>query len=177
MHVTALGLHVSDDGPTARDEGAAETDEFEDVYWALYLRAMRTAYRVLGDRDAAEDVAADALARAHLHWSHVRMLPHRDGWVLRVASNLALDVARRRTPKLSAAPHATFEDRTVDRITLVRALRGLPRRQREAVSLRYLAQLSHDEIAAALGIAAPSARTHVHRGLLALRAALEEEAR
>ena len=156
-------------------EPALASDRFEDVYWALYLRALATAFRVLGNRDAAEDVAADALARAHLNWARIAGLPHRDAWVLRVASNLALDAARRKTPEPAAVQHVTFEERTVDRITLVRALRKLPRRQRQSVTLRYLAQLSHEEVAAALGIAEASARVHVHRGLLALRSLLDGE--
>jgi RNA polymerase sigma factor (sigma-70 family) len=178
--VTALGLYLSDEGPRpgiAVEAAAVDvaSDRFEDVYWPLYLRALRAAHRVLGDRDAAEDVAADALARTHLHWSRVRDLPYRDAWVLRVASNLALDAARRKAPALSAARSVAFEDRTVDRIALARAMRRLPRRQREAVALRYLAQLSHEEIASALGIGPPTVRTHVQRGLAALRATLQEE--
>jgi RNA polymerase sigma factor (sigma-70 family) len=149
---------------------APAPDRFEDVFWPLYLRAISTAFRVLGDRDAAEDVAADALAKAHLHWHRVGPLAYRDAWVLRVAANLALDAVRRRRPTVDDPVSVAFETAAVDRIALLRALRKLPRRQREAVSLRYLAELSHDEIAATLGIATASARVHVHRGLLALRA-------
>ena len=153
----------------------APAHAFEAVFWPLYLRALRTAYRVLGDRDAAEDVAADALARAHMHWDRVGTLEYRDAWVLRVAANLALDGARRKRPALDAPATVEFESGAVDRIALARALRKLPRRQREAVSMRYLAELSHEQIAAALGIAEASVRVHVHRGLTALRSQITIE--
>src|SRR5687768_1972157 len=160
----------------AENEPIVPSERFEDAYWPLYLRALAVAHRVLADRDAAEDVAADALARAHLHWGRIRALPYRDGWVLRVAANLAVDAARRMR-RAVAPEHAsvTFEDRAVERMALVRALRRLPKRQREAVALRFLAGLSHDEIAASLGIADATARVHLHRGLAALRATLGAE--
>jgi RNA polymerase sigma factor (sigma-70 family) len=60
------------------------------------------------------------------------------------------------------------------RIALVAALRSLPRRQRQAVALRYLSGLPHDQVATALGISASSASTHLRRGLAALRLRLGE---
>ncbi|MQA85453.1 MAG: sigma-70 family RNA polymerase sigma factor [Streptosporangiales bacterium] len=60
------------------------------------------------------------------------------------------------------------------RLTLTKALRALPRRQREAVVLHYLAGLKHLEIADVLGISSGSVARHVHRGLAALRAQLDE---
>ena len=55
------------------------------------------------------------------------------------------------------------------RIALVAALGSLPRRQRQAVALRYLGDLSDGEVAVALGISVGSVKTHIHRGLGALR--------
>ena len=161
--------------PITAEPDAPASDRFEDAFWPLYLRALRTAFRLVGDRDAAEDIAADSLARAHLHWGRISGLAHRDAWVLRVAANLSLDSIRRKRPTVDAPRVVAFEDRSVDRIALLKALRKLPRRQREAVTLRYLAELSHEEIGLALGIAEASVRVHVHRGLIALRTDIANE--
>ena len=67
---------------------------FEGAFEPLRRAAYRAAYRLLGDRATAEDVAAEALARAYARWSSVA--DHAQPWVIRVATNLALDVGRRR---------------------------------------------------------------------------------
>jgi len=58
------------------------------------------------------------------------------------------------------------------RVALVAALGSLPRRQRQAVALRYLGDLSDGQVAVALGISVGSVKTHIHRGLGALRGRL-----
>jgi RNA polymerase sigma-70 factor (ECF subfamily) len=144
-------------------------ESFEAAYPELFSRAATLAYRMLGDRAASEDVAAETLARTFAHWRRVSSLPYRDGWVLRVATNLAIDAARRRPPAASdAAPLDAAEAATV-RMALVAALESLPRRQRQAVALRYLSGLREDEVASALGVSASTASTHVRRGLDTLR--------
>lgn len=56
-----------------------------------------------------------------------------------------------------------------------RLCRGLPAQQRAAVVLRYYEDLDYPEIATVLGVAEPTARSHVHRALAALRRELEQE--
>lgn len=154
-------------------------DAFEVAYRQLFPRAATVAYRLLGDRTAAEDVAAETMARAYAHWSRIRTLPYRDGWVLRVASNLAIDAARRRVPRLPARDSDGLDgaEAATLRLALVSALRSLPRRQRQAVVLRYLSGLREDEVAVALGISAGTASTHLRRGLDALRIRLGNDFR
>jgi RNA polymerase sigma factor (sigma-70 family) len=154
--------------------GGGEDNGFEAVYRELFPRAATLAYRLLGERAAAEDVAAEALARTFAHWPKVSKLPHRDGWVLRVATNLAIDATRRRrvVPE-PAHSHDAAEAATL-RLALVAALRSLPRRQRQAVALRYLSGLREEEVATALGVSASTASTHLQRGLASLRRHLGE---
>jgi RNA polymerase sigma factor (sigma-70 family) len=59
---------------------------------------------------------------------------------------------------------------------MVDALRRLPARQREALALKFYLDLSEADIAAAMDVSAGSVKTHVHRGLAALRAAFLETA-
>jgi RNA polymerase sigma-70 factor (ECF subfamily) len=149
--------------------GERKDDDYDAVYAELFMPAMRLAFRILGDRHAAEDVAAEALARAYASWPKVRDLEYRDAWVLRVATNLAIDVTRRKTPEIAVRSGADFEDVAAARVALSAALRALPPRQRHTISLYYLGDLSDAEVGAALGIAASSVRTHLQRGLSALR--------
>ena len=154
--------------------GRGRDDGFDEAFDDLFPRAFRLARRILGDSDAAEDVAAEALARAYARWPKVAALPWRDAWVLRVAANLAIDVVRRRGRPAAATATVTprEDDLATLRVALAAALVALPRRQRQAVALRYLGDLSDGEVAAALGISAGSVKTHVHRGLAALRSRL-----
>ncbi len=149
-----------------------EDGSFEAAFDELFPRAVRLANRLLGDRAAAEDVAAEALARTYARWPKVSGLPYRDGWVLKVATNLAIDRLRRRPLDLTP-PHAdVFEDAVHLRLALNAALLTLAPRQRQAVALRYLGGLSDKEVALALGISLGSVKTHIHRGLTGLRSRL-----
>lgn len=151
---------------------AADASDYDTAFWPLFLVAFRAAHRILGHREAAEDAAADALTAAHLHWPRIATLPHRDAWVVRVATNRALDIARRGPEPLPAADPVRFEDGMATRLSVVRALRELPRRQREVVVLRMLVGLPVEDVAAVLGIGTGSVRTHLGRGMDRLRARL-----
>jgi RNA polymerase sigma-70 factor (sigma-E family) len=147
---------------------------FELAFADLYRLAYRVAFRLLGDRSEAEDIAQETLARATLRWARLHERP--EGWVSRVASNLAVDRYRhrRREPRFPSGPVGIVDDRTVERSDLVAALRRLPRRQREVVVLRYLADYSEIDVATALGCSVGSVKTHGSRGLAALRRHLGE---
>ena len=62
-------------------------DEFRAFYERMHDRALGTARRLLGDRTVAEDISAEALARAYARWEHVRSHPNPDAWLLRVVGN------------------------------------------------------------------------------------------
>ena len=149
-------------------------ETFEGCFDEMFVRARRLAHRMLADPGAAEDVAAEAMVRTYAKWNRVQALPHRDAWVLRVTTNLALDVLRRRQPRQAPPLNDEFEDATAQRMTLAVALRQLPRRQREVIALRYLAGLSESDVAAALGIRDGTVKTHVSRALQRLRETLTD---
>jgi RNA polymerase sigma factor (sigma-70 family) len=137
-------------------------DDFEAAFDDLFPRACRLSRRIVGNAATAEDIAAEALARAYAQWTQVAALPWRDGWVLRVAANLSLDWVRRQStaagPVHGFATVARGEDATALRLALSAALQALPRRQRQSVALRYLAGLTDGEVGEALGISAGSVR-------------------
>lgn len=156
----------------------AQTD-FEEAFDELFGRAFRVARRILHDPATAEDVAAEAMARAFAHWRKIGDQPWREGWVVRVATNLALDVARKRNRMTDAvlSEQGRDDDDVAIRLALVDAMARLPKRQREVVALRHLAGLSEAETAAALKVSAGSVKTHLSRGLTALRTRLGSELR
>lgn len=142
---------------------------FEQAFEDLYRLAYRVAYRILGDRGDAEDVAQEALARAFLRWTRLQERP--EGWVSTVATNLAIDHYRhrQRKPTLLIGPIGVVDSRLGERGDLVRALQSLPRRQREVVVLRYLADLSEADVARILKCSVGTVKSHGSRGLVALR--------
>jgi RNA polymerase sigma-70 factor (ECF subfamily) len=145
-----------------------ELPEFEAEFNRLFSRAYAVARRLIGDGMAAEDVAAEALIRTYVHWRRVRAYEHREAWVARVATNLALKAARQQ-PTATASVCADPSDATTLRLALVAALDRLPRREREAVVLRYLADLSIDDVARTMGVSAGTIKQSVHRALRTLR--------
>jgi RNA polymerase sigma-70 factor (ECF subfamily) len=128
---------------------------------------------------AAEDAAAEAFTRALVDWPRIGGLPHREAWVLRVTTNVAIDAARRRRPGADqvgvGCGDGEVGDAAVLRVTLVAALAALPRRQREAIVLRHLVGLPEAEVAATMGVSSNSVKKHLQRGLAKLRRAVPDE--
>jgi len=146
----------------------SDNSSFEEFFRVTFPRAVRTAYRVTGDRGLAEDAAIEAMSRAHLHWGRVAPLPWREGWVLKTTFREALRIARQ--PQVGIYNETLdVEDMVVLRSALLDALTRLPKRQREAIALRYLAEFSDAEVATAMAISVTSAKTHLRRGLHTLR--------
>ncbi len=156
-------------------------EDFDAYFRELYPRACRAARRVTGDEGFAEDAALEALTRAFVRWPTLRALPYRDAWVLRVAINEALGQLRRRgrgstrLPSTRSDTPDSLEDVLTTRLALAAALRQLPRRQREAIELRYLADLSEDDTAAALGVSNGAVKSHLHRAAKSLRLVLDKD--
>jgi RNA polymerase sigma-70 factor (sigma-E family) len=144
---------------------------FEERFAVLAALGYKVAYRLTGDRAESEDLAQEALARAYLRWRKVAA--YDEAWMARVTTNLAIGRWRKHGRVIlsgSAVPAAAATGGDpLDRIELVRILRSLPKRQREAVALRYLADLPEAEVAAVLGCSVGAVKQHTHRGLAALR--------
>jgi RNA polymerase sigma factor (sigma-70 family) len=150
--------------------------EFDEVFRSTYPAVAAAAFRVLGDRAAAEDVAAEAFARMYARWGRIRRLEWREAWVMRVGINLAIDQRRRRPPAVDAPAGLDVDEYVSHKATLAGALDRLPRRQRSVVALRYLAGFSTSEVADHLGLAEGTVRIHLGRALRRLRVDLGEEA-
>ena len=147
------------------------TSGFDEAFADLAVLAHRVAYRILGSAEDAEEVAQEALARAYARWSRVSAYP--EPWVARVATNLALGRWRKARSGRGIGVGSTVEASDAAlRMDLVELLRGLPRRQREVVVLRHVADRSEQETADALGCSTGTVKQHAHRGLASLRSSL-----
>ncbi len=154
-----------DHGPVTGDEA------FRRFYERMDRRAVATARRLVGDPVTAEDLAAEALARAYAHWPKVRSHPNPDAWLLRVLGNLAIDHVRRRRRTSPTDLHggSSAADDAVLRVDLARAMKRLSNRQQEVVVLRYLVDLPEAEVAESLGMTTGSVKTHLSRATRRLR--------
>lgn len=133
-------------------------------------------YRV-GDRRIAEELAQEALLRACARWGRVGQLDSPGGWTWHVARNLAASHRRRRQAERRAytrhgPPHERHVDPQPGDPQLAAALGRLPDRQRDAVVLRHVLDLSVEETATRLGVSADAVRSLTKRGVAALRTEL-----
>ena len=151
-----------------------ESGGYDKQFDELATIAYRVAFRLVGSREEARDIAQETMARAFVHWR--RASPHPEAWVTRVAANLGIDLLRRPTRRETALsePAADHGSYATERIVLVRALAELPRRQRQVVVMRYLADLSEADVARQLGCSPGSVKQHASRGLASLRAGLAQ---
>ncbi len=152
---------------------ASGPPSYDERFDALAALSYQVAYRMVGSREDARDIAQEAMARAYTRWPKVR--DSAGGWVAKVTTNLALDQLRRRNRRAPDPIGVTTDTAGVaaQRADLVAALRRLPRRQRDVVVLRYLADLPEAEVAATLGCSVGTVKQHAHRGLAALRTSLD----
>lgn len=152
---------------------AAETGtDFGWLFREEYPRIVRTAYLMVGEREAAEDIAQEAFARLYARWARVSRYDRPGAWVRRVAIRLAARAIQRRRFIPLVEPPAVPAGRDPD---LHRALLQLPHAQRAAVVLHYLEDRPVDDVAALMGCSPSTAKVHLHRGRKRLAALLGEE--
>jgi RNA polymerase sigma-70 factor (ECF subfamily) len=149
--------------------------EFEAFFTDRYDEVRRALTVAFGDARLAEDCAQEAFVRAFVRWKRIATMDNPAGWVYVVATN----IGRRRRPwpavaVADAAPAADFADAIVDRASIAQGIQQLPDRQRVAVVLRYLADLSIADVAAAMGCAQGTVKSTLHSALARLRVALAE---
>jgi RNA polymerase sigma factor (sigma-70 family) len=148
---------------------------FEEIVRRYRAPLDRFAAAIVGGR--SEDVTQDAFSKALLALRGTTTEIELRPWLYRIVRNTALNDLRDGPPPteelgeaiaggLSAAAEAERREETAE---LMRRLRALPDPQRAAIVMRELEGLSHEEIAAALGVSGGAARQAIHRGRTALR--------
>jgi DNA-directed RNA polymerase specialized sigma24 family protein len=127
---------------------------FETWYRGAHPRLLASLVLVTGSVDEASECVDEALARALGHWRRVSSMASPDGWTYRVALNVARRRARRRTMEATLLRRRAAEPPALDGPAgeAWAVVAELPLRQRQVVVLRYVADLTEGDIAAALGI-------------------------
>ena len=141
---------------------------YEEAFPRLFTRAYRTAYRLMNNIQDAEDVAVETLARAFVRWSSVATMS--DAWTTRSATNQAIDMLRRKRTSEVVVPNLRDEanDESI-RIDVLRGIRKLPKRQREAIAYRYLLDHSEAETARLMNCSTGTVKQHLSRAIASLK--------
>lgn len=155
-------------------------DAVAQMYREHYRPLVRTIALLVRDAAEAEDIVQEAHVRLYRTWDQVRDPAAAPTYLRATALNLArsrlrsIIRARRRheEPAYVSPPDeaAMAGDASAN---VIRALKALPKRQRECLVLRYYLDLSDQEIAQDLGVSIGSVKQHVHRGLEKLERILE----
>lgn len=150
--------------------------DFEEFFREEYGVVYRACVAFLGRRDLAQEATQEAFARAFARWSRLRKKPWRTGWVMTTALNVARKAtkteARHAPLPLRPLDRLTTKGPAPDRVTILEALRRLPKRQAQVALLYYFGDLSVHEIADLLRIGDGAVKSHLFRARRRLRAAL-----
>jgi RNA polymerase sigma-70 factor (sigma-E family) len=154
---------------------AQEPMDFAEFYASAKDDCVRAVLASTGDLPSAEDLVAEALARAWASWPKVSRHPAPRAWVVRTALNTRVSWWRRRhheVPLPQAEMHAARDGAYAGSVgaELMAAVLRLPLRQRQVVALRIFLDLDTAATARVLGIAPGTVTAHLARGLAALRA-------
>jgi RNA polymerase sigma-70 factor (ECF subfamily) len=164
METRAADLEVELPEPTPSRVG-----EFDEFFEAHANRLRRLALAMTGSASVADELAQETMMRVLRKWSYVRTLDRPDAWATRVCVNLATSRGRRLTSearalvRLGGSRVPTF-DASADRITLLQAIRKLPKREAQAIALHYFDDQSIESIATTLECPESTVKTHLRRG-------------
>ncbi|HZT97846.1 MAG TPA: sigma-70 family RNA polymerase sigma factor [Chloroflexota bacterium] len=177
-----MALHAKD---WVKPREVPSDDAFDRLFVSEYQRVVGIAFRLLGDRSAAEDVAQEVFISFHSRYDP--LAPFAGAWLHKAASHRALNVIRdgqRRQRREQAGDpasplrgeastgpgmspeHAATQDE--DRREVRETLARLPKRSALVLALRY-SGLSYAEVAAALGCRVGQVGTLLRRAEEAFR--------
>lgn len=153
---------------------------FAEFFEREHLRLGRAIFLLTGDRDEAEDLVQEALARTYERWDRVSQMGEPAGYVYRIASNLYRRRSRTRLRQRTLVERRRVQDSDPGdaadaRMDVLAALGMLPRDQREALVLVEMFGFDTETAAQALGIKPVSVRVRLHRARLRLRDVLGGE--
>ena len=173
----------------ARLQGETISVEAEQLVVELFQAEGRSLVRLarlfVDDRDAAEDIVQEAFLRLARHAGRIDALDRAPAYLRSIVLNLARDHNRRGLVSLrhhaTAGREVDVGDDTADQLVrseesdrVLQAVRRLPGRQRDCITLRYFEEYPIDRIAITLGVSVNSVKTHLQRAMAALDRSLGE---
>jgi RNA polymerase sigma-70 factor (ECF subfamily) len=166
---------------TLRRAAAGDGDAFAELIRAHEEMVFSIALHFFHDRGRAEEIAQEVFLQLYRRAGEIESASHLIFWLRRVTANRCIDESRRvrlRAVPLDDAPELSRDDAHSDPFlgrTLRRLLLDLPPQQRLAITLRFQEGLEPNEIAEVLGAPVNTIKSHLQRGLAALRKALGEQ--
>ncbi|WP_232248077.1 SigE family RNA polymerase sigma factor [Streptacidiphilus rugosus] len=161
----------------------ASVDHLTETYQAHYGSLLRLAALLLDDAASCEDVVQEAFIRVHSARRRLRDPDKTLAYLRQTVVNLSRSTLRRRIiglrllqkpmPDMASAEEGAYD--ALERDELILALRGLQRRQREVLVLRYFSDMTEAQVADALGISVGSVKAYGSRGLAALRITMDSD--
>ena len=154
-----------------------QRSDFAEFYSEARDECLFTVLVSVGDRDTAQELVAEAFARAWASWRTVSRHPAPRAWVVRTALNANISRWRRHRREVSVPDPGSLADlpaadagggSSVDP-RIMAALLRLPARQRQVIALRLFLDLDTEHTAQVLGIAPGTVQAHLGRAIAALR--------
>ncbi len=165
---------VTDDAIVVR-----AVQSFDAFYRSNYRKVLSCVFG-LAEPALAEDLTQEAFLAASQHWDKVGTLDNPGAWVRRVAINRAASAYHRgwaearAVLRLSAHSQEVVPPLSESAEEVWRAVRSLPRRQREAIVLCLVEGYSRSEAAEMMGVGVETVKTHLERGRQELAHILKE---
>jgi len=174
----AAGRTMEIDEPIERLE--TERDSFDRLLRPELASAYRLAGYMLCDASAAEDAAQEAVLRAWRAYPTLRDHSHFGPWLQRIVANVCRDQRRRRRLVRFVPLDGTFDEpqpgdpfrASLDREAIGRAIAQLSGEHREVVVMRYMLDLTNEEIGERLGIPTGTVKSRLHYAFIELRRSL-----
>jgi len=162
---------------------------FADIVEIYKDKVYQLCYRMLGNRHEAEDMAQEAFIRAYVNISRFNINLKFSTWLYRIATNLCIDRIRKKKPDYyldaevsgtdgltmysqvaadTSLPEDDLENLELQE-TIQKEISKLPEKYRSVIVLKYIEELSLNEISEILDIPLGTVKTRIHRGREALR--------
>jgi RNA polymerase sigma-70 factor (sigma-E family) len=173
VHAAMVTEELATAVATEHERSADVPISFEDLFHTERTRLFRALCVLTGNQAEAEDLAQDAFVRVWSTWDRVGAMNDPTGYLYRTAMNGARSRYRRSVLALKRQlrPREDRDELSMadDRVELARSLARLTHKQRAAIVLLDLLELSSEEAATVLGISPGTVRTQASRGRAELR--------
>ena len=159
---------------------AGDLDAFETVFRKFQREVYAWIVRIVRDHSMAEDLTMETFERIYRARASFDVSRPFGAWARRIATNVAIDhlkLRRREVELQEPAAHTPKKDPAWEREVrdaVAKAFRSLPARYQAAATLALMEELSHDEIAEALGTSTSAVKARVFRAVRLLRKKLEK---
>ncbi|SDN80397.1 RNA polymerase sigma factor SigW [Bacillus sp. OK048] len=166
-----------------------DQDAFAEIVEIYSNSIYQLGYRMLGNRHEAEDIAQEAFIRAYVNIKSFNQDLKFSTWLFRIATNLCIDRIRKKKPDYyldaevsgtegltmysqlssnSPLPETELESLELQD-TVQKEILKLPEKYRSVIVLKYIEELSLNEISEILDMPLGTVKTRIHRGREALR--------